>query len=46
MINSDKNRPVAVNLLIWLAAFIVPPLIEMIPVSHPPKIYPLLFFAR
>ncbi len=39
------NKLVVVNLLIWLAAFLVPALIELIPVSHPPKIYPLIFFV-
>lgn len=41
---ADKNKLV-VNALIWLAAFAVPALIELIPVSHPPKIFPLVFFV-
>ncbi|MGB7328594.1 MAG: hypothetical protein WBD31_27200 [Rubripirellula sp.] len=39
------NGPVLTNVLIWIAAFAVPSLIELIPVSHPPKIFPLLFFV-
>ncbi|TWT94275.1 hypothetical protein Pla100_38850 [Neorhodopirellula pilleata] len=45
MADSNGNKLVVVNLLIWLAAFLVPAMIELIPVSHPPKIYPLIFFV-
>jgi hypothetical protein len=45
MTHTGSTKFVWVNLLIWLAAFLVPALIELIPVSHPPKIYPLIFFV-
>lgn len=45
MDSMGKSRLLVVNLLIWLAAFAVPSLIEMMPVSHPPKIFPLLFWV-
>lgn len=44
-IKSNGYKLLVVNALIWLAAFLVPTLIELIPVSQPPKALPLSFFG-
>ena len=41
---AEKKKLLIVNGLYWAAAMLVPPLLKLIPVSHPPKILPLFIF--
>lgn len=42
---SEKKRFIIVNGLCWLAAIMVPVILNAIPVSHPPKILPLFTYG-
>jgi hypothetical protein len=42
MKKADKKKLLVINGLYWIAAIVVPPLLHLIPTSHPPKILPLL----
>lgn len=45
MKTSGKNKLLITNGLYWLAAILVPAVINLIPVSHPPKILPLFIYG-
>ena len=42
---SEKKRFLIVNGLCWLAAIVVPVVINALPVSHPPKILPFFTYG-
>lgn len=41
MKKSEKKKLLIANGLYWAAAIFVPPLLKLIPASHPPRILPL-----
>ena len=44
MKKSEKKTLLITNLLYWAAAIFVPPLLNLIPTSHPPRILPLFIY--
>lgn len=43
--NAARKRQLLItNGVYWLAAILVPPLLRLIPASHPPRILPLFIF--
>lgn len=44
MTQADKKKLLITNCLYWLAAIVVPPLLRLIPASHPPRILPLFIY--
>lgn len=44
MKQADKKKLLIANGLYWIAAILVPPLLKLIPASHPPRILPLFIF--
>ena len=41
---AEKKKLLIANGLYWVAAILVPPLLKLIPASHPPRILPLFIF--
>lgn len=44
MKKADKKSLLRLNVACWTVAILFPPLIKLIPTSHPPRILPLIIF--
>ena len=45
MKKAEKKTLLVANGAYWAAAILIPPLLQLIPTSHPPRILPLFFLA-